>query len=448
MKQNWLCLVTLSWMGCQSAELARLGWDVEFSCPDDRSHASEVVLQITAGSCASDAPVMFEATLTRGQAMPRIDALAPGKYGFRAQARTVDGPIAQGCVESVLPHEAQARVRMDPVGGACTTSDAALPELDGSNRPIDAGDSSLPDASQTADAASDSDAADQHSDSDASSDPACASSCVCTYEPCVCSSVGCISAGLSLSFSGDSSDHRWQLSSQGAQLGPAAVVRVTFDPYRSAGTRILAQPAPEVLISDALFSQGAELDALATLADGRLVLSTSDDAVLGQEPFDDDDLMAFDPLNQGVSRYLDLGTYLGSVSGSDVDVDAIHLVPDGTLYFSVDDDVKVYATGAVFGADDLLRFDGESLTRVVKGASAWNGRDLENIAVDPQSGNFLISLAGTGAIGAGPVFGPSDVVELAFGPEQPFHAGTTLFMQAAQELPQSAGSLTTLQFGL
>jgi hypothetical protein len=193
------------------------------------------------------------------------------------------------------------------------------------------------------------------------------------------------------------------------------------------------------------FSGAAEVDAFARLSDGRYVFSTRDDETFLGESFDDDDLIAFEPLNQGISRYMDLGSLLSAVSGSDVDVDALHVMPDGTIYFSVDADVK--AGNASFGRADLLRLGSGGIERVVDGADAFGGRDLESLSVNPATGNFLASFAGNGGLGAGTSIAPTDLVELAFGPGLAFKPGYTTFLRGATEFSAVAGTLSAVHFG-
>jgi hypothetical protein len=292
--------------------------------------------------------------------------------------------------------------------------------------------------------ASNGDAAQPSADASPDTGPA-PTSCTCSAcgTPCGCAGSSCFTSRLFLSYGGDGSGS-WRPTTS-LTVERAAVVRLGWLGSEPSGHKLSQSPAPLVVLSASSFDGAAEIDAFARLTDGRYLLSTRDDEVFYGEPFDDDDLIAFEPLTQRVTRYMDLGSLLTSVSGSDVDVDALHVAADGSLFFSVDAQVKV--SNATFGPSDLLRLGQGGVERLVIGADAWDGRDLESLGVNPESGHFLASFSGSGAIAGGASFTATDLVELAFGPDQPFKAGYSIFLKGSSEFSAVAGILSAIHFG-
>jgi hypothetical protein len=107
----------------------------------------------------------------------------------------------------------------------------------------------------------------------------------------------------------------------------------------------------------------------------------------------------------------------------------------------------VKANNATFGRADLLRLGSGGVERVVNGAEAFGGRDLESLSVNAATGNFLASFASFADIGGGTSITPTDLVELAFGPDRATKSGYTLFLRGASEFSAVAGTLAAVHFG-
>jgi hypothetical protein len=464
--RNWLVLSSFLALACShEARNSALDWRVHFACEADRAASSTLELSIREGSCEKPGQLVFTSTLSPGEETQTPELLRDGAYSFSAEARRGALLIARACTEARLPAEPRIDTLLegesacaDSGAGDAQVSDAGSNDAGSASDANDAtpsGDTSVGSDGGKLDAGADPqldaqqrDAAEQDAaPADARADtgpppPSC--DCSACGVPCGCSADDrCFSSHLFLSYSGDGSGN-WRPTSS-ITLERAAVVRLGWLNGESAGHKLVQPPAPQVVLAASSFAGAAEIDAFARLSDGRYLLSTRDDEVFQGEPFDDDDLIAFEPLTQSVTRYMDLGSLLTSVSGSDVDVDALHVTDDGTLLFSVDAPVKV--GNATFGASDLLRLGQGGVERLVLGADVWDDRDLESLSVNPESGHFLASFAGNGAIGAGVSFGPADLVELAFGPGQPFKAGYTLFARGSSEFSAAAGTLSAVHFG-
>ncbi|HEU5099700.1 MAG TPA: hypothetical protein VFU22_11805 [Roseiflexaceae bacterium] len=97
------------------------------------------------------------------------------------------------------------------------------------------------------------------------------------------------------------------------------------------------------------------IDALALLPDGRLVISTSGDPVLpGISGLKDEDLLAFTPTSLGDTTsgtwamYFD-GSDVGLATDSGEDVDAVAIAANGDIYLSTSGN---FAVSGVAGADE------------------------------------------------------------------------------------------------
>ncbi len=179
-----------------------------------------------------------------------------------------------------------------------------------------------------------------------------------------------------------------------------------------------------------LTGDGEDLDALAILPDGRLVISTTSRATVPGVTAEDEDLLLFTPsvteLNSGLGRRT-AGTWSLLFDGSDVglssdneDLDALSILPDGRLVISTLSDGSVPSpTGSSLGVrgEDLLAFspavDGLGTTTRGTWAKYFDGSnvglgssseridalDIDASAVDAvllhlsTSGSFSVALA-------------------------------------------------------
>ncbi|HEX6244351.1 MAG TPA: hypothetical protein VFZ61_25715 [Polyangiales bacterium] len=423
---------------------------MRFACDADRAASSTVELRIRRGGCADHGPDLFAAVLSPGEQVPVPEGLREGAHSFVASAKQGTRVVASACDERTLPSSAPILTLL--TSDAC---DASAPALE------DGGSGAAPDTQvpePEIDAGSDGDATlapgtdaaeDARSDATPSGDASVdAGSCDCAGcdAACACAAVSCFTTRLFLTYATPDAD-TWSPTAA-LSLGAGDIARVGWAPEASEGQRLVQPPAARIVLEALGFASAAAIDAFALLPDGRYVFSTRDDETFRGEPFDDDDLIAFEPLSQAVSRHLDLGSLLSSVSDSDVDVDALHVAANGDLYFSVAAQVK--AASAVLGPGDLLRLGNSGVERLVSGADVWPGRDLESLGVDPVSGHFVASFVGDGVLGDDPHgarFGAADAVLLGFGPGQPYASGYQLFFRGNVEFSSASGSLSALHCG-
>lgn len=99
-------------LGCScGGEVDRgLSWQVQFANDELRMDATRVTARIIEGGCAGGT-TRYSAVIEVGAAAPRPPLLAPGLYGFAAQATDVTClVVAGGCSEQRLPTDDGARV--------------------------------------------------------------------------------------------------------------------------------------------------------------------------------------------------------------------------------------------------------------------------------------------------------------------------------------------------
>jgi hypothetical protein len=139
---------------------------------------------------------------------------------------------------------------------------------------------------------------------------------------------------------------------------------------------------PEILFDGSdvgLDADSEDIDALAILPDGRLLISTSGKATVPGTTAEDEDLLLFTPAAGGLGANT-AGTWSHFFDGSDVgltgdseDLDAIEVLADGRLVISTISDASVTgATGKSISVrgEDLLAFTPTSLGTTTKGTWA------------------------------------------------------------------------------
>jgi hypothetical protein len=101
------CLVLLTGLinACSERETPRdLDLHVGFVCEADRTDSEMLRLRVLAGDCATDARVLYEARLARGETPPPMEQLAPGEYGIEASSYGAEEAlVAHACLEVSLP---------------------------------------------------------------------------------------------------------------------------------------------------------------------------------------------------------------------------------------------------------------------------------------------------------------------------------------------------------
>ena len=206
----------------------------------------------------------------------------------------------------------------------------------------------------------------------------------------------------------------------------------------------LLQPADENLVAYVPFtfylspllppgSLPAEVnvDAVSLLDGGTVVISLSEDAVLGGNPYADEDLIGWDGIT--FSMWWD-----GSAAGlpPEVNHNAVHIISalPVTFLFSLEEDAVLPGAGLV-ADEDMLMFSGATFSIVldgsVEGIPAEAGVDAISLASDAPPLVFLLSLD-CAAVIAGTVYDDGDILNY-YEPTSAF----SLFMDAsAQGIPE------------
>ena len=87
----------------------------------------------------------------------------------------------------------------------------------------------------------------------------------------------------------------------------------------------------DLYFTGSLFTDNEDIDAVHVLDNNHIVLSTSTDATLGGISFEDGDIVDYDP-------FADTATVIFSekpTAGEDIDVDAVHVLDNGNILFSI-----------------------------------------------------------------------------------------------------------------
>jgi hypothetical protein len=179
-----------------------------------------------------------------------------------------------------------------------------------------------------------------------------------------------------------------------------------------------------------LDTNGEDIDALAILPDGRLLISTSGKATVPGMTAEDEDLLLFSPAAGGLGVNT-TGTWSLYFDGSDVglttdneDLDAVAVLPDGRLVISTLGDASVPGPGGKsisVGGEDLLVFTPTSLGSTTKGtwAKYWggshvglsgSGEKVDALAIEAASDAVLLQLSTSGSFGVAGASGQDEDV--------------------------------------
>ncbi|MEE8271859.1 MAG: Ig-like domain-containing protein, partial [Alphaproteobacteria bacterium] len=159
----------------------------------------------------------------------------------------------------------------------------------------------------------------------------------------------------------------------------------------------------------ALFSNGSEdVDAVHVLANGHIILSTIGDATLGGLTFGKDDLVDYDPVADTATLLFDGGALFSNTSE---DIDAAHVLANGHIVLSTTDDATL--GGLTFGDDDLVEYDpvADTATLIFDGGALFSSgfEDIDAVHV-LDNGHFVLSTIGNATLG-GLSFGDDDLVD-------------------------------------
>jgi hypothetical protein len=156
------------------------------------------------------------------------------------------------------------------------------------------------------------------------------------------------------------------------------------------------------------FDLNADVDAFHLLPDGTFLLSTLfNGRTLGGLTFNDGDLVQYDPVLDKASIFV-----LSEASfGGPADISAITLAPDGDLLLSTREVTSL--GGVTFTDGDIVRYDIDTGTAaiVVPGTAIFDDGlgDLSSLHLLPD-GTFLLSFASSTEVISGTTFNDGDIV--------------------------------------
>jgi hypothetical protein len=156
---------------------------------------------------------------------------------------------------------------------------------------------------------------------------------------------------------------------------------VEYDPVNDIAT---------VFFNEDLFLSGGNIDAFAILDNGNLVLSTALDDTLAGLLFRDGDLIEYDPVGGTASLFLNEDLFV-----SDEDIDGVHVLSDGTIILSTQDNASI--GGLIFLDGDLVRYDSTSDTATLYFAEATfgTGENVDGVFVPiPEPGTSSLLAPG------------------------------------------------------
>lgn len=137
------------------------------------------------------------------------------------------------------------------------------------------------------------------------------------------------------------------------------------------------------------FSNKENIDAVYIRENGNIVLSTKDDAKLGGISFKSNDVVEYNPITRQASILVN-----GGVIGSKQNIDALHILDDGDIIFSVSHSGK--SKWQKFCDEDLFRFDFQTGTTLVladfeKISHRHNINGLTMVIPEPATAVLLIA---------------------------------------------------------
>jgi hypothetical protein len=159
---------------------------------------------------------------------------------------------------------------------------------------------------------------------------------------------------------------------------------VDYDPVNDVAT---------LFFDEALFGAGGgDVDAVAVLPNGHILISTDTGETLGGVSFGDGDVVDYDPLTGNTSLYLSEATLFG---GADVNLDALDVFGDGRIAFSHFENVSVTVGSLTFENGDLVVYDPDGGTwSLLLDESIFGGSlaNLDAIAVPEPNALGLLAL--------------------------------------------------------
>ncbi len=191
-------------------------------------------------------------------------------------------------------------------------------------------------------------------------------------------------------------------------IGGATLGGLTFGDDDLASYDSMSDTAALSFDGDALFSSTTEdIDAVHTLSNGHIILSTATDATLGGISFGDDDLVEYDPVTDTATIYFDGGALFSSTKE---DIEAVHVLSNGHIVLSTDGDATL--GGLTFGNEDLVEYDPvtDTATLLFDGGALFSGGENIDAVHILSDGHIVLSTEGDATLG-GLSFGDDDLVE-------------------------------------
>jgi len=126
------------------------------------------------------------------------------------------------------------------------------------------------------------------------------------------------------------------------------------------------------------------------------VLSSSTDSTIDGVPYLDGDLIAWDPATNAAGLFLSEALF----GGSDEDIDAVHVLGDGSILLSTTSGAALGGLG--FASGDVVRYDpgADTADMVFDGSDWFDASENINALSVMADGSLLISSSTDGTAGA------------------------------------------------
>lgn len=150
----------------------------------------------------------------------------------------------------------------------------------------------------------------------------------------------------------------------------------------------------------------------------QVLLSSNSDGRIGDLQYKDEDIVLYDARSGLGFIFLD-GSAIGLDASSGLDIDAFHVMPDLTIFFSVVGDGNLPGLGPVDDSD-IIRFEPDTLGETTAGSLSiyfdgsdvglsGGSEDIDALFVD-HDGNLIVSTAGSYNLGGGTTGRDEDLI--------------------------------------
>jgi WD40 repeat protein len=164
-------------------------------------------------------------------------------------------------------------------------------------------------------------------------------------------------------------------------------------PYRDGDLILLRQGAASLWMPESVFGTDEDIDALEIAPDGRVLLSTTSAAALAGLHFTSGDVVAYDRTADTASLWFRGADWFDATEN----IDALALLPDGSMLFSTSTDASI--GGWAFRDGDVVRFDGSAFSLWLSEGIFSADEDIDALAyVVPEPGTGLLFSIGLAAL--------------------------------------------------